>query len=189
MTVALLAALLGTVGYGAGSVLQAAGASRSSGPAIVFQPLYLLGLACDGVAWLASLVALQWLPLFAVQALLAGSLAVTVILARCFLGARLRVRDRLAIGAVGLALIAVAASAGVESAAVAPRWFSPALLAALVLVVGALLLLYRGGRAMGMAVVAGLAFSGAALGARSLVGVTTPWQVLGEPVAWSIATF
>lgn len=189
MTIALLAALLGTVGYAAGSVLQAAGASRASGPAVVLQHLYLLGLACDGVAWLASLVALQWLPLFAVQALLAGSLAITVILARIFLGARLRVRDRFAIGAVGLALITVAASAGVESATAAPRWFAPALLAHLVMVVAALLFLYRGGTAMGMAVVAGLAFSGAALGARSLVEVTSPWQVLSEPVAWSIAVF
>ncbi|GAA5226065.1 hypothetical protein [Paeniglutamicibacter antarcticus] len=189
MTLALLAALLGTVGYGAGSVLQAAGASRASGPAVVVQPLYLLGLGCDGVAWLASLVALQWLPLFAVQALLAGSLAITVILARIFLGARLRVKDRIAIGAVGIALVTVAAAAGAESATVPPVWFAPALLASMALVVAAMLILYRAGGTMGMAVVAGLAFSGAALGARSLVGVSSPWQVVSEPVAWSIAVF
>lgn len=189
MTIALLAALLGTVGYAAGSVLQAAGASRASGPAVVLQPFYLLGLACDGVAWLASLVALQGLPLFAVQGLLAGSLALTVILARIFLGTRLGVRDRFAIGAVGLALVTVAASAGVESATAAPRWFAPALLVSLVLVAGALLFLYRGGAIMGMAVVAGMAFSGAALGARSLVGATSLGQVLSEPVAWYIAVF
>lgn len=54
MTNALLAALLGTVGYAAGSVLQAAGASRASDPAVVLQPLYLLGLARPvGPVWLA----------------------------------------------------------------------------------------------------------------------------------------
>ncbi len=189
MTLALLAALVGTLGYGAGSVLQAAGASRASGPSVVLQPLYVVGLCCDGIAWIASLVALQGLPLFAVQALLAGSLAVTVVLARIFLAARLSGRDSLAIGAVAVSLVIVAASAGAESASVPPSWFGPVLFASLAGIAVALLVFYRSGRPMVLAVVAGMAFSGAALGARALVGGNSPWQVIDQPMAWSIAGF
>lgn len=110
-----LAALVGTAGYGVGTVLQAAGAKRSRGLAVMRQPTYLVGLGCDGVAWVASLLALQRLPLFAVQALLAGSLCVSVVLARIFLHARLRVRDGVAVTLVALALAAVAAASGVQS--------------------------------------------------------------------------
>ena len=189
MTLALLAALVGTLGYGAGSVLQAAGAAKATGPSVVLQPLYVVGLGCDSIAWLASLVALQGLPLFAVQALLAGSLAITVVLARIFLAARLGRRDAIAIGAVGIALVVIAAAAGPESASIPPGWFTPVLLISLAITGVALLAFYKVGRPMLLAVVAGLAFSGAALGARSLVGLDSPVQVLGQPAAWSIAGF
>lgn len=88
MTLGLFAAVAGMMAYGIATVLQAAGAKRAHGVAVLGQPLYLLGTGLDAAAWLASVVALQQLPLFAVQAVLAGSLGVTVVLARVFLGAR-----------------------------------------------------------------------------------------------------
>lgn len=182
MSLALLADLLGTVGYGAGSVLQAAGANRASGPLVLLQPLYLIGLGCDSLAWIASLVALQQLPLLAVQALLAGSLAITVVLARIFLAARLACRDTLAIAAVAVSLVIVAAAAGVEPASAPPWWFAPALVVSLAVAVAVLLVFYKSGHPTVLALVAGLSFSGAALGARhgsNQLTVADRWPATG----------
>ncbi len=189
MILGLAAALAGMLGYGIGTVIQAAGAARTHGLAVMRQPIYLVGLGFDGAAWLASLLALQRLPLFAVQALLAGSLCVTVLLARIFLGTRLRRRDGVAIVLVALALAAVAGAAGVESTQPPPAWFTPSVLVALALVLLVTFGLYRAGRSVPMAAIAGLAFSGSALCARAL---HTPggWrQLLTDPVAWAVVGF
>lgn len=189
MILGLAAALAGMLGYGIGTVIQAAGAARTHGLAVMRQPIYLVGLGFDGAAWLASLLALQRLPLFAVQALLAGSLCVTVLLARIFLGTRLRRRDGAAIVLVALALAAVAGAAGVESSQPPPAWFTPSVLVALAVVLLVTFVLYRPGRSVPMAAVAGVAFSGSALCARAL---HTPggWrQLLTDPVAWAVVGF
>lgn len=73
------------------------------------QPLYLAGVGVDLLAWLLSVAALRTLPVYQVQAVLAGSLAVTVVAARVVLGARLR--------RVDVAAVAVAAVAGTVAAA------------------------------------------------------------------------
>lgn len=185
----MVAALAGMLGYGIGTVLQAAGAARTHGLAVMRQPVYLVGLGFDGAAWLASLLALQRLPLFAVQALLAGSLCVTVLLARVFLGTKLRRRDGASIVLVALALAAVAGAAGVESSQPPPAWFTPSALVALAVVLLVTLGLYRPGRSVPMAAVAGVAFSGSALCARAL---HTPggWrQLITDPVAWAVLGF
>jgi drug/metabolite transporter (DMT)-like permease len=185
---ALSAGLVGMLGYGVATVLQAVAARRAAGLAVLRHRLYLLGLACDGIAWLASLLALQRLPLFAVQALLAGSLGVTVLLARVFLGVGLRTRDWLAITGVALALVVIAAAAGVQSAQPPPAWFTPTMLASLAVLVVAILVLYRTGPAVLVAVVAALAFSGAALAARATP--VTGWQhLVSEPLAWAVLGF
>ncbi|WP_127131876.1 hypothetical protein [Georgenia sp. SYP-B2076] len=193
MTLGLAAALLGTLGYGAGSVLQAAATARASGPAALRHPLYLAGLGCDLVAWLASLLALRSLPLFVVQALLAGSLAVTVLLARVFLGTRMRGRDLLAVVAVAAALAVVAAAGGAQSAGAAPAGFTGAVLAGLGACVLALLVLYRRGGWPALAAVAGAAFSGAALCARAIQGPgpagAGPVGLLTDPLVWAIPAF
>jgi drug/metabolite transporter (DMT)-like permease len=186
---ALSAGLIGMLGYGVATVLQAVAARRAAGLAVLRQRLYLLGLTCDGIAWLASLLALQRLPLFAVQALLAGSLGVTVLLARVFLGVALRTRDWLAIAGVALALVVIAAAAGVQSAQPPPAWFTPTMVASLAVLVVAILVLYRTGRPLLMAVVAALAFSGAALCARA-TPVAIGWpHLVTEPLAWGVVGF
>lgn len=189
VTVSLLAAVFGMLAYGTATVLQAAGAQRARGPAVLGQPLYLIGLGLDTTAWLASVLALQHLPLFTVQALLAGSLCVTVVLARVLLGALLRRRDLAAIAAVVIALVAVTRAAGPESSQQPPSWFTATLLVSLGVVVSATLVLYGRGRSTPMAVLAGIAFSGSALGARTLQ-LTRPWErLITEPVAWAIVGF
>ncbi|MEZ0164958.1 hypothetical protein AB2L27_09290 [Kineococcus sp. LSe6-4] len=190
MELALAAAVLGALGYAAGSILQAVGVRGGSGAAALTRsPLYLTGLGVDGLAWLLSLVALRRLPTFAVQSLLAGSLALTVVLARVFLGSRLRRRDTAAVLAL-VAALGVVGGAGTEqpSPTVGPGG-QVALCVAAGLLLLAVLVLRRSGSAT-FAVLAGLGYSVAALGARALTlpgAWSQAWRVAGEPLAWALA--
>lgn len=186
MTFALLAALVGTVGYGVASVLQAAGTARANGMAVLRQPTYVAGLGCDAAAWVASLVALRQLPLFAVQALLAGSLAVTVVVASVVFKTRLRVRDAVSVGAVTVALVVLAASAGPPSAAKPPPAFTPVMMLGLAVIVVVAVGTWRRPRSATFAVVAGSAFSGAALCARAAHKAGGWGPLLHEPLAWGM---
>ena len=56
-------------------------------------PLYLIGIGCDLLAWVGSMIALRELAVYLVESILAGSLAVTVVAARVILKSRLRKRD------------------------------------------------------------------------------------------------
>ena len=83
-----VAAFIACLGYGVGSVLQSVGARRTAAATgltglgrILGQLPYLLGLALDGVAFLAQVVALQRLPLFLVQSVLVASVGVTAVIA------------------------------------------------------------------------------------------------------------
>lgn len=186
---ALAAALAGAIGYGAASVLQAAGAARVRGPAVLWHPAYLAGLALDGFAWLASLVAVRQLPLFAVQSILAGSIAVTVLLARVFLGSRMGLRRWIAVVCVLIGLVGVAIASGLQSAQAPPHRFTTFAMVGLGAVVVLLALLYRRAAPMAMAVLAGVAFSGAALCARSLDGSGDWRQLASQPVIWAVPGF
>ena len=80
----VVAAVAAAVCYGVASVLQAVGARRvSAGNPLraLTQPPYLAGLALDGLGFAAQVLALRSLPVFAVQAALAASLAVTAVAA------------------------------------------------------------------------------------------------------------
>lgn len=91
--------------------------------------------------------------------------------------------------AVVLALVVVAAAAGAETPQPPPSWFTSTVLPTLGIVVAVTVALYRRGRPVPMAVIAGVAFSGAALCARTL-HITGIWQqLLHEPVAWAAAGF
>ncbi len=80
LVISWVAAVVCCLGHGVGSVLQSVGAERAahvarvSGMALILVQLpYLLGLAGDGLACAADVVALQRLPLFRVQAVLTAS--------------------------------------------------------------------------------------------------------------------
>ncbi|MGW6229132.1 hypothetical protein ACWFQT_18680, partial [Cellulosimicrobium cellulans] len=87
MILSLLAAVAASVLYAVSTIMQAVATRRAHGLAAVAQPLVIGGLVVDGVAWLLSLLALDHLPLFVVQAVVAASLVVVVLLARLVLGA------------------------------------------------------------------------------------------------------
>ena len=100
MLTGLLGAFAAAILYGAATVLQAAGVrslrlvpAGASLPARLWAGrLYAVGLALDGLGFLASIAALRTLPLFVVQSAIASSVAVTALLAVAFLGARLERR-------------------------------------------------------------------------------------------------
>jgi drug/metabolite transporter (DMT)-like permease len=185
---ATAAVLTGAIGYGVGSVLQAWAATRAHGPVVVLHRAYLAGLGCDAVAWLSSLLALRTLPLFSVQAALAGSVAVTVVLAHVTLNDPLLRRDVLATAVVVASIVVVLAAAGRQSSAPAPEWFGLATGLAVPLVAIVLVGVYRRGTLL-LATVAGLAFSGAAVCARSLAGIHLGPGLLLRPLVWALAAF
>lgn len=188
MAVAYLAALVGTAGYGIASVLQAKSAGLGGGLRVLGRPAYLAGIACDLVAWVASLVALSRLSLFTVQSLLAGSVAVAALLGWAVLGVRLRSRDLIAVAVVVVALGGVSGAFESSPAAPPPEWFTPALLALLVLVCAAVAAGYRAAGATVMALLAGVAFTGAAVCARA-VGELPAHVLVARPDAWAVPVY
>lgn len=179
-----LAALAGMLGYGVGAIIQSISAKRCGGPTAMFQPLYLLGVGCDALAWIGALVALQRLPLFTVQAILAGSLAVTVLLARVFLGAALARRDVLGISIAGVGLLLVAGSSGTQSVSHIPSSLVWSMAVGLMVITALTLVVYRRGAPMLLAALSGLAFAGGALGGRALSATTITWATLADPIVW-----
>lgn len=108
--------------FGIAAVLQGVATSRAQDVAVLDprlllrlarQPVFLVALTLNGLGFLLHVAALQTLPLFLVQAVIAGSVAVTAVLSVRVLGTPL---SRLQVGAValvvlGLALLAPSAAA------------------------------------------------------------------------------
>ncbi|MGZ4596552.1 MAG: hypothetical protein ACXV3V_06445 [Actinomycetes bacterium] len=196
----LVCALLAALGYGAASVLQSISA-RSEGQVATLDPRllvrlsrqvpYLAGIGLDLLAFGASVVALQTLPLFFVQSVLASSIGVTALIARA-LGARLSRRDVQALVVLGVGLVLLALAARPESAVPLATGWTWALLAGVVPVAGLGVVAARTrGRwsAAVLSLAAGLSFSGVAVSARTLTWSHPLWQVLGDPVLWAIAGY
>ncbi len=176
-------AVLGALAYGVGSVLQARAASRSTGPRMLAQPLYVVGIGCDVLAWAASLVAIRHLPLFAVQSVLAGSIGVTVLLAAPVLGARIRRRDVVA------ALGVLALGSGLQSAQRPPSGFGLGIVVALIVTTVLVWAGYRRAHHRWLASLAGASFAGAAVAARGM-DLSGGWiSVLIQPAAWTLIGF
>jgi hypothetical protein len=120
----MFCALGSAVCFGTASVLQAV-AARASAPGsgsgvdalllwrVLRQWRYLAGLALDALGFLLELVALRALPIYAVGAALAASLAVTAVVASRVLGVRLSGPEWTAVGVVcgGLALLGLSSGA------------------------------------------------------------------------------
>jgi hypothetical protein len=188
-------AIFAAFAYGYSAILQAQGARiamevrTNRFQAMIRQPRLLLGIALDLLAWVTSRVALGYLPLFAVQTVLAGSIAITVLLASILLGTRIGVVERRAIIATCVALVVI----GVAAEPNHDVTFSTAVRVGIVvalpaLVVGGFTLGRRYGAIM-QAVLAGLAFVGSAMAARTL-NFDNGWAgLLSSPVAWSVVGY
>jgi len=108
--------------FGMAAVLQGVATSRAVDVAVLDprlllhlarQPVFLLALALNGLGFLLHVAALQTLPLFLVQAVISGSVAVTAVLSVRVLRVSLGRAQWLAVGLVvlGLGLLAMTAEA------------------------------------------------------------------------------
>lgn len=201
MAVGLIAAIAAAFAYAVGSVLQAVGASRTSKSGaldprllirMVKQLPYLVGLGADGVGFLLGLVAIQFLPLFLSEAVLASSVGITAILAVVFLHVKLAAIEKWALVGlmVGLALLAVSANPDqAPPLAESWRWLELALvvLVGIAALIAIRLPTERVG--VGLAIASGIAFSGMGIAARNLELPDPVWEVIKDPSLYSVVIY
>lgn len=172
--------------YAMASLMQAHAASVAHGPDVLKHPWYIAGIVADVGAWACAMLGYAHLPLFAVQAILAGSLALTVILAKPVLGITPRAREWRAIVVTTLGLALVSAAAGPESSTRPPRAFALALFAVAAPFLALSALWYRGGPGLGLAAIAGGGFGLTALAARGEFAQATLAGIVANPLTYLI---
>lgn len=194
----LVGAFAAAVAYGTATILQAIGVRRladaPAGTTVVRRLrlgwLYGMGLALDGIGFLASIAALRSLPLFLVESAVASSVAVTAILAVVVLGVRLAGREVAALSAVGLGLVLLAISA-LEGP---PRhvhhhaggWTLAAVIPVAAIGAAGLLTKNKAASSALLAVTSGLGYGVVGIAARILV-VPAHWlDVIRVPAFWAI---
>lgn len=196
MGVALLCVGAAAVCSGTAVVLQATAARRlpadvrlnaSLVGGLTRSPVYLLALVLVALGFGLSFVAMRSLPLFAVQAGRASSLAVAALLSVLVLGARLRWTDWLGLGALGTGLVLLAMAVTTDSTPMASggtTWFVVGATLT-VAAIAAVVALGRPtpGRGLVLAASAGGAFAILALAAHT-VDISVPVRMLTDPLAW-----
>ena len=145
MILAVLCALGAMALFGVAAVLQALATSRAADVGVLDprlmlrlarQKVFLAALALNGLGFVLHIIALQSLPLFLVQAVIAGSVAVTALLSVRVFGVRLGRGQWAAVGLVVLGLVLLAPTA-TEGAASPVGSRAPLLLLAAVVLVTA----------------------------------------------------
>ena len=191
---AILLALGAMTCFGLAAVLQAVATGRTErrpglDPRLLLQlarqPVFLGSLALNGLGFALHITALQSLPLFLVQAIIAGSVAVTAVLSVQVTGASLARAQWFAVALVvlGLAMLGPSATTG-QAAPGGPR-AALLLLAALGLVVLAAWFAARVRGAAGavlLGLLAGTGFGVVAVSARLLPPYGA--ALLGSPLAY-----
>jgi uncharacterized membrane protein len=178
----LLAAAGTALCYGISSVLQAQ-AAREAAPVegldvrILARLLgswrYVVGIGLDLLGFLLGLAAVRSLPLFVVQSVVAGFLAVTAVLGAVFLAMPLTRNDRIGLGVVVCGLALLGSSAAEDASDPVSNAVPWGLLAAVVLlgVLAVPVARVVGGRgASALGALAGLEFGATAVAARILPG-------------------
>jgi drug/metabolite transporter (DMT)-like permease len=209
MLASLVAALVSAFCYGVAAVMQAmAIRSASRRPAriragdpyagrvdpgmlvrLLGQWRFVASLCIDLVGFLAQLVALRRLPLFAVQAMVASNLAVTAVFAALLMRVRLSLREWLAVTGVVVGVGLLGSSAGAEGAARVGAAFQIGLM---VTVAGVAIAGMAAARLPGPArtpvlgATAGLGYAVLAVAARILPGFS-PQQLVRNPATYTLA--
>ena len=156
---------------------------------MLHQGPFLASIAIDMVGFVAQLVALRRLPLFAVQAIMASNLAVTAVFAAWLMKARLALREWLAVAGVVVGVGLLGLSAGAQGANQVGRAFQLALIVAVVGVgvAGfAAAKLPNPARTPTLGAIAGLGYGVLAVSARILPGFTLH-QLIRSPAAYTLA--
>ncbi|GHC68189.1 hypothetical protein GCM10010309_33970 [Streptomyces violaceochromogenes] len=193
-----MCALGAAVCFGTATVLQAIAArsAAATGPggdvALLWRALrqwrYLAGLALDGLGFVLQILALRSVPIYAVGAALAASLAVTAVVAARLLKVRLSRVEWAAVAVVcaGLALLGLAA--GAEGDEEGPAWLKWAMLgaAAGVLLLGAVAgRLPERGRALTLGLGAGLGFGVVEVSVRLIDGFSAG-ELFPNPATYAL---
>lgn len=194
----MVCALGAAVCFGTATVLQAIAArsAAATGPggdvALLWRALrqwrYLAGLALDGLGFVLQILALRSVPIYAVGAALAASLAVTAVVAARLLKVRLSRVEWAAVAVVcaGLALLGLAA--GAEGDEEGPAWLKWAMLgaAAGVLLLGAAAgRLPERGRALTLGLGAGLGFGVVEVSVRLIDGFSAG-ELFPNPATYAL---
>jgi len=205
MLASLTAALVAALFYGIASVMQSVAAHEASNrkpqdadaggvdpgllPRMLRQWRFVVSLCLDALGFVAQLIALQRLPLFAVQAIVAANLAVTAVVASLVIKVRLSWREWLAVTGVVAGVGLLGSSAGPEGASEAGVVFKLALIvaiAALGLIGLAAARLRDPARTLALGLVAGFGYGVIGIAARVLNGFA-PLTLLRDPAAYAVA--
>jgi len=149
---------------------------------------YLAGLALDGLGFLLQIAALRSIPIYAVGAALASSLAVTAVVSARLLRVRLSGSEWGAVGVVcaGMALLGIAS--GTEGDRGGPAALGYAMLGTALAVLGLALLggrLPERGRALALGLGAGFGFGVVEVAVR-LIDSLAPSDLLANPAAYAL---
>jgi drug/metabolite transporter (DMT)-like permease len=158
-------------------------------PRMLRQWRFVLSLCLDALGFVAQLIALQRLPLFAVQAIVAANLAVVAVVASLVIKVRLSWREWLAVTGVVAGVGLLGSSAGPEGASQAGVMFKLALIvaiAALGLIGLAAARLRDPARTLALGLVAGFGYGVIGIAARVLNGFE-PLTLLRDPAAYAVA--
>jgi len=150
---------------------------------------FLVSIGIDLLGFLAQLVALARLPLFAVQAIIAANLAVTAVCAAWLMRVRLSPREWLAVTGVVAGVGLLGASAGAEGATRAGFGVELGLIiaVAVVAVAGLAAARLRGPyRTPVLGATAGLGYAVLAVSARVLPGFS-PAELVRDPATYTLA--
>jgi drug/metabolite transporter (DMT)-like permease len=202
--VSLIAAIVAAVLYGIAAVMQAVAVRAASNkaaddasggvdPGLVMRLLrqwrFVVSICLDALGFVAQLVALHRLPLFAVQAFVASNLAVTAVVASRVIGVQLSWREWAAVLGVVAGVGLLGSSAGAEGAAQVGAVFKLALIVAIagLAVVGmAAAKLNEPYRTTALGLTAGFGYGLLSIAARVLIGFA-PLQLARDPAAYAIA--
>lgn len=189
---------MAAVAYGAATILQSLGVRRIAGvdsgasvwTRVAAGRLYALGLALDGLGFVASIAALRSLPLFLVESAVASSVAVTAVLAVLVLAVRLRHSEVVALGVTSLGLVLLAVSAHVGPArqvATVVGWLllGSTAVVALILLIGVRDRNAARGSAL-LAAASGVGFGVVGIAARTLHVRVPWWHTVADPALWAL---
>jgi drug/metabolite transporter (DMT)-like permease len=202
MLASLIAGIVSALCYGVAVVLQAVAVREASrrtpqaagrvDPGLLYRMLgqwrFVASLGMDLTGFVAQLVALQRLPLFTVQAMVAANLAVTAVLASFVMKISLSWREWAAVIGVVAGIGLLGSSAGAEGAAHPGLVFKFALIAAVAVLGGAGLLAARlrePARTLALGTVAGLGYGVVGIAARVLTGFA-PLTLIRDPAAYAV---
>ncbi|MCX4730021.1 hypothetical protein [Streptomyces sp. NBC_01363] len=196
----MICALGAAVCFGTASVLQAVAARAAAepgsdagvDPALLLRALrqwrYIAGLALDGCGFVLQIVALRSLPIYAVGAALAASLAVTAVVAARLLKVRLSAVEWSAVGVVcaGLGMLGFASGGeGHGTGSAALGWWMLGIALGVLLIGSAAGRLPEKPRALVLGLGAGCGFGVVEVTVR-LIDDVSPSALLANPAAYAL---